>query len=41
MHCVIEALANSFLSVGARGDIEQALIGFGILHNGGWLSIDG
>ena len=31
---VVEPLANTFPSIGARGDVEQALIGFGVLHDG-------
>ncbi len=32
---IIQTLANAFLGIGARGDVEQMLIGLGILHNGG------
>jgi hypothetical protein len=31
---VFQPLANSFVYVGAGGDIEQTLMGFHILHNG-------
>jgi hypothetical protein len=31
---VVEPLANTFLSIGARGNVEQTLIGFGVLHHG-------
>jgi hypothetical protein len=37
---VIKPLADAFLSIGARGDVEQALIGFRILHDGGGLSVN-
>jgi len=30
---VVEPLANTFLSIGARGNVEQTLIGFGVLHD--------
>jgi hypothetical protein len=30
----VQALANSFLYINAGGDVEQALIGLRILHNG-------
>jgi hypothetical protein len=31
---VIKSLADSFFRIRAGGDIEQALIGFGVLHDG-------
>jgi hypothetical protein len=31
---VLQVLTNSFRRIGARCDIEQPLIGFGILHHG-------
>src|SRR6266480_2841574 len=37
---VFEALPDSLKSIGLRGDVEQALIGFGILHDRFRLSID-
>jgi hypothetical protein len=36
---VIQALADTFFGIGARSDIEQALIGCGVLHNGGGFSV--
>lgn len=38
---VFEALPDSFASVRLRGDVEQALIGFGILNHGPSLAFDG
>jgi hypothetical protein len=38
---VFQALADAFLFVCLRGDIEQSLIGFGILHDDFGLSVDG
>jgi hypothetical protein len=31
----LKALSDAFLGVGMGGNIEQSLIGFGILHDGG------
>jgi hypothetical protein len=31
---VVEPLANTFLSIGARDNVQKTLIGFGVLHNG-------
>jgi hypothetical protein len=39
--CVFDALPDSLKCVGLRGDVEQALIGFGILDDRFRLSIDG
>jgi hypothetical protein len=39
--CVFDALADTLKCIGLRGDVEQALIGFGILHDRFCLSIDG
>jgi hypothetical protein len=36
---VIKPLADAFLCIGAGGDVKQALIGFGILHDGGRLPL--
>src|SRR5579859_4513855 len=38
---VVQALTDAFPGVRLRGDIEQALIGFGILHDRFGFSIDG
>src|ERR1035441_2538101 len=37
---VIKPLANALVHIGAGGDVEQALIGFGVLHNGLGLALD-
>ena len=37
---VVEPLANTFLSIGARDNVEQTLIGFGVLHDGGSFTIN-
>src|ERR1700756_4526747 len=37
---VFDALPDSLKSIGLRGNVEQALIGFGILHDRFRLSID-
>ncbi len=37
---VFQALADAFLRIRLRGDIQQALIGFGVLYDGFRLSID-
>jgi hypothetical protein len=37
---VFDALPDSLKGIGLRGDVEQALIGFGILHDCFRLSID-
>jgi hypothetical protein len=34
MGYIVQTLANSFLCISASGDVKQALIGLGILHNG-------
>src|ERR1022692_1479569 len=34
---VLQALTDTLLSVGAGGDVEQPLVRFGILHDGGGL----
>ena len=31
---ILQALTDAFLCIGAGGDVEQALIGFGILYDG-------
>src|ERR1035437_8701583 len=31
--CVLQALTDTFLCVGACGNVEQSLIGMGVLHN--------
>jgi hypothetical protein len=38
--CVFDALPDSLKSNGLRGNVEQALIGFGILHDRFRLSVD-
>jgi hypothetical protein len=38
---ILKALPDSLKSIRLRGNIQQALIGFGILHNRFRLSIDG
>src|SRR5438270_12211056 len=38
--CVFEALPDALKRISLRGDVEQALIGFGILHDRFRLSID-
>lgn len=38
--CIIQTLAKAFLGIGAGGDVEQTLIGLGILHNGGRLPLN-
>jgi hypothetical protein len=38
--CVFDALPDSLKGIGLRGDIEQTLIGFGILDDSFRLSID-
>jgi hypothetical protein len=37
---IVQTLTNAFLGVGAGGDVEQPLIGLGILHNGGCLPLN-
>jgi hypothetical protein len=37
---LFEALADALVSVGASGDVEQALIGFCILNDGRCLALD-
>src|ERR1700691_6257837 len=37
---IVPTLTDAFLGVGAGGKIEQALIGFSILHNGSCFSVD-
>lgn len=39
MRYVVQALADAFFSISARGDIEQALIGCGVLYDGGGFSV--
>jgi hypothetical protein len=36
-----QALANTFTRIGCSGDIEEALIGFGILDDGCGLALNG
>jgi hypothetical protein len=38
---VFESLANSFLHAGARGNIKEALIRLGVLHDGCCLAFHG
>jgi hypothetical protein len=38
---VFEALTDAFEYICLRGDIQEALIGFGILHDGFGLTVDG
>jgi len=38
---ILEALADPFSCFDLRGDVEQTLIGFGILHGCSALSVDG
>ena len=38
--CVFDALPNSLKCIGLRSDVEQALIGFGVLDDRFRLSID-
>jgi hypothetical protein len=38
---VIEALPNAFGGISHRGDVEQSLVGSGILYNSGSLTIHG
>src|SRR5271170_5932225 len=33
LFCVLQALSDALLRVGAGGNIKQALIGFGVLHD--------
>ena len=37
---IIEPLADSLFRIRAGGDVEQALVGFGVMHEGGSLPID-
>src|ERR1039458_9124765 len=39
--CVVQALTDAFLGVGLSGNVEQALIGFSVLHDGRRLTIYG
>jgi hypothetical protein len=36
---IVQALTDTFLCIGARGDVQQALVGFCILNNGCCLPI--
>jgi hypothetical protein len=36
---IIETLTDAFLCIGAGGNVEQALIGFGVLHDSRCLSL--
>src|SRR5882762_3429060 len=38
---VIESLADSLFRIRASGDVEQALVRFGVLHDGRSLPLDG
>jgi hypothetical protein len=38
---ILQALPDTFLYVGARCNVEQSLIGFGVLHNGRSLALHG
>lgn len=38
---VVDPLPDGFEDIGARGDIEKALIGFGVLDDGFGLAFDG
>lgn len=38
---VLQTLADAFVRVGAGGNVEKVLIGFGILHDGGCFSLHG
>src|SRR5580658_5504921 len=38
---VVESLADSFLRICAGGNIEQALVGFSVLHDGRGLPLHG
>ena len=38
-YCVLKTLADSFFGVGARSQIEQTLIGFGVRSHRRWLAI--
>jgi hypothetical protein len=38
--CVLQALPDSFLRIGARRNVEQPLIGLGVLYDGGCLTLD-
>src|SRR3981189_887493 len=38
---VIKPLADSLFRIRAGGDVEQALVSFGVLHDGGSLPLDG
>jgi hypothetical protein len=39
MRNVIQTLTDPFLCIGPRGNVQQTLIPFSILHNGGCLSM--
>ena len=39
--CVLQALTNTLLGIGARGDIEQALVGLSILYDSRRLPLHG
>jgi predicted nucleic acid-binding Zn ribbon protein len=36
---VVQTLTDTFLSIGAGGNVEEALIGLGVLHNGSGFSV--
>jgi hypothetical protein len=36
---VVQTLTDTFLSIGTGGNVEEALIGFGVLHNGSGFSV--
>jgi hypothetical protein len=39
MGYIVQALTDAFLRISARGDVQQALVGFCILYNGSCLPI--
>src|ERR1035438_6746841 len=39
--CVIQTLADGFVHIGTGGDVQQALVGRGVLHDGGGLAFYG
>jgi hypothetical protein len=38
--CILQALANTLLCVGASGDVEQSLMGLSVLYNGPRISLN-
>src|SRR5689334_6326696 len=38
---LLQPLPDAFAGISARRNVKQALIGFGILHDGGSLALDG